>query len=708
MDAVDLVICGAGGHTGRRALCLFPLLRHTLASEAIHVSLHGVVDAVSETHERILSLLEALRLEIQAKKPFSHLVKCLEERTATGPPLLVYDASPTPVHLEHLVLARTHGVHYLGEKPLVTNSHELGLLRTELSPPFSNRVFVDFIETHSAPVEIMTARLRERGVIPHRFVFCREGSGGLKKLLSPHARKGIAGGAILDKSVHDFSILHALLKSSGRAVPDSKALSVAVREALLMPADIEAVLWNEARFLATDNRTLSKPRESVRNTLHEAADAAACVALEGDTWKAEIHTSWLGTRKAEDLLAHVNRTPRDHIGLEPLNLFGSDLEIPISDSRIAVIEGEGGPWLLDFLYKNKGGTGSQVFELGGSPSSLTENSKDPVWLAFPENPLGRVLSTACRSVAGRPDVAHERYIDEAAALWVHELVMTARQKVVEDTENPQLQMENARRAVRVALGLYIETVRENSTTKAVIFDMDNTLFDTKRAVPSVESLSSAYTQHFEIAWEDLEPRVWTRSPSALIAELINEGRLKAGTSEVLVAQAIFSAYADLPVQKPELVRGYDECKAQCAELGLNLALVTTGVWILQARKIQMAGLERDFGTIIIDDARCELGKKMSFEALARKWGLPARRVAVVGDDVKSELKAAEELGMKRVHVGGPPKCPCGAHEHTADFLALERILASWGAAPPAGADCAVVTAPQEPGAPGSVPPDPIV
>ncbi len=663
---------------GRRALCTLPVLQHALSLDGIQLELEALVDVQVKAHEAIESLLQALVLEPRQKKPFVSLAECLSTLQSGDKSYLVYDASPSTLHLPHLILCCKEGFHYLGEKPLVMDPCELMVLRDEIANPArASRIMVDFIETHSSPTCIVASQMKKQAARPTQVELCREGSGGLKKLLFPSARKGIAGGAILDKAVHDLSILHALLFASGATVPGHHQISLEVFDPVLMPADIEAVMWGETRFLGADNEPRPLPKGEVGGVYYYSADARARIELTAPDWTAVVHTSWLGVRRSDELLGELGFPAERHIGIEPQKLFGSSENVlSISDCRIGRVETTTDSWFVDFLYKNKDGAGSTVRKLNSEvEESFQEETSDPVWRAFPANPLGRVLATACRTVLGRACEPYSSFIDEKAILWVHELAIAARKKVLHGDAEPE--MAKTREAVKTALEPHLDCVRRNLTIQVLILDMDNTLFATGEAVPNLEALRLAFERNFDIAWEEIEERVLTRRPNGLVSELVKAGSLKAHLQTAQAEDDVFGAYGDLEVAVPNLVAGYNECRDLWSRLDLKVALVTTGIWILQAKKIQAAGIAKHFTPVVIDDARCELGKESTFEAIMNKLKVPARRVAVVGDDKDSELEAARALGMRRVHITTEPGCACGAREHIRDFHGLTRVLDKW-------------------------------
>jgi len=129
--------------------------------------------------------------------------------------LLFYDSSPTDYHYTYLseffeevsynlnIKTRI----YLGEKPLcadVTSLNDINDAPHEL-------VFCDLIEMVN-PTFINTKEYIEKQKLDIiELNFWRAGSFAIEKLLNPNNRGGVQGGALLDKSPHDFSISVGLL-----------------------------------------------------------------------------------------------------------------------------------------------------------------------------------------------------------------------------------------------------------------------------------------------------------------------------------------------------------------------------------------------------------------------------------------------------------------------------------------------------------------
>jgi putative hydrolase of the HAD superfamily len=78
-------------------------------------------------------------------------------------------------------------------------------------------------------------------------------------------------------------------------------------------------------------------------------------------------------------------------------------------------------------------------------------------------------------------------------------------------------------------------------------------------------------------------------------------------------------------------------------------LVTTGFTKMQNSKIRQLNLKNDFEQIfVIDPGMTGLTKKDVFKKILTDYEYTAKDVLVVGDDINSEIKAAQELGIDSV------------------------------------------------------------
>ncbi len=78
-------------------------------------------------------------------------------------------------------------------------------------------------------------------------------------------------------------------------------------------------------------------------------------------------------------------------------------------------------------------------------------------------------------------------------------------------------------------------------------------------------------------------------------------------------------------------------------------LVTTGFVKLQYSKIRGMNIEKDFKEIhVIDPMASDKTKKDVFADILKRHGYSSAEVLVVGDDLESEIKAAQTLGIDTV------------------------------------------------------------
>ena len=118
---------------------------------------------------------------------------------------VVYDASPTDEHYANLDFFFTKfpikKIAYLGEKPLFIYPEHLQHIKNE----DVSSLFCEFIETVNPVFLAVKQYLSENNLIIKEMWFWRGGSSAIKKAIEAD-RPGISGGALFDKSPHDFSI----------------------------------------------------------------------------------------------------------------------------------------------------------------------------------------------------------------------------------------------------------------------------------------------------------------------------------------------------------------------------------------------------------------------------------------------------------------------------------------------------------------------
>lgn len=172
--------------------------------------------------------------------------------------------------------------------------------------------------------------------------------------------------------------------------------------------------------------------------------------------------------------------------------------------------------------------------------------------------------------------------------------------------------------------------------KALIFDLDDTIYATKSVV------SDMYKDLFAL----LKPKV-----SETVFSNIQEDIL---TTPFHIIADRYAIDRDLRDQglKICLEMDFEGPMQTFADYKLTLNnsadryLVTAGYIRLQKSKIRQLGIEKDFKEIFIPDPYAsELTKTDVFEQILNKYNYKPSDVLVIGDNAESEIAAAKELGI---------------------------------------------------------------
>ncbi len=276
MRKLNIVFLGFG-RMGRAAFASLKQIEGRLRQEGIDPHLLAVFEAdenlVSELTERTGA--KAVFVDIAAAQPIP-LNQLLHQQLGldADDEFLVYDATPSSCHVENLVAVCKHYPRavYLGEKPVFTSRGGLAMLER-----FGSRVLCDFVDSQNESVLKVLAMQRGLFCI-HRLRFWRLNSSGLQKLSDPHMRRGIEGGALLDKGIHDIA-LAAILMRNQQITPASWTVEEAVNLAFMPSADAD--------------------------DLADAAGYAKLQSLASPSLEAEFHYSWIGVQRFDDLSSDI-------------------------------------------------------------------------------------------------------------------------------------------------------------------------------------------------------------------------------------------------------------------------------------------------------------------------------------------------------------------------------------------------------------------
>ena len=182
--------------------------------------------------------------------------------------------------------------------------------------------------------------------------------------------------------------------------------------------------------------------------------------------------------------------------------------------------------------------------------------------------------------------------------------------------------------------------QEAMKKKAIIFDLDNTLY----SVDSIgEKLFSVLFKLFE-------------DDGSLNIELKNIKRdIMQKPFQTVAAQYSFSkTLIEKCITHLKMLTYHGNLSAfndykHVKKIEADKFLVTTGFTRLQQSKIKSLGIANDFKEIhIVDITNYYTTKKEVFSEILLRHNYNVDDVLVIGDDVESEIKAAQQLGIEAV------------------------------------------------------------
>jgi len=176
--------------------------------------------------------------------------------------------------------------------------------------------------------------------------------------------------------------------------------------------------------------------------------------------------------------------------------------------------------------------------------------------------------------------------------------------------------------------------------KAIIFDLDNTIYGVPTigdelfaALLQTIQESGAYKSDFEAVKKDI-----MRKPFQVVAATHH-------FSDALTQKGM-ELLSNLRYEGP--IQYFDDYE-ETRNLTIDKYLVTTGFIQLQQSKIEGMNIGPAFKEIhIVDPATSDKTKKDVFADIIQRNNYDINDVLVVGDDLHSEIKAAQDLGIEVV------------------------------------------------------------
>lgn len=483
---VGFVVLGAAGYMGESGLEAIAQLQ----KDGLDIGLVGALEANERTQYYAREAMIAagirqghrapIRLAAPGLGSLAEIAVGYKNAFPPGAPIIIYDATPTWDHKDNLdyFMGREEGdgLFYLGEKPIFTDPADV----EAFSDAWPNRqIFCDFIELVN-PV-FLTAKeyIRKNRLRIDRLWFWRAGSVGIERLLGG-GRRGVQGGSLLDKSVHDLALTIGFLGHN--RVRCQVVKDAAVRGLMLHSA--QAMEQPEPRLLALDSvqegyATERDIAKVLRPSLLEARrklPADALFELEVDWYvngadepiPAHYLSSWVGTGRTSGL-EHLLRGRLADLGFEnsvwldatPGKPLGTRYRYTREDVRVAILEcspsGEPGgerrrvtivcnfltgkadkhdppdkkdrPQRKVWVFESYGDGPAQLcFEQGGPGDYLAEKRSD--------------LSEVFRNVVAHCAQEGDAVMSRNCTLRVHKVLLEAQNRAMRSLLTPEGTMES--------------------------------------------------------------------------------------------------------------------------------------------------------------------------------------------------------------------------------------------------------------------------
>lgn len=182
--------------------------------------------------------------------------------------------------------------------------------------------------------------------------------------------------------------------------------------------------------------------------------------------------------------------------------------------------------------------------------------------------------------------------------------------------------------------------------KLLIFDLDDTLFETK----------SIAKEAVKPIFDQFEPLLINKFGTALTAQIVPE--LWKYPFDFVAQKYKFDDHQNAEfarlINSHEYkfnIQTFDDFN-MVESLSQEKILVTTGFSKLQHAKIHFLGIKEKFSEIHIDDILSpkRIFKKGIFQRILSERQLDSKSVYIIGDNPNSELKAGFELGLQTVQV----------------------------------------------------------
>ncbi len=203
--------------------------------------------------------------------------------------------------------------------------------------------------------------------------------------------------------------------------------------------------------------------------------------------------------------------------------------------------------------------------------------------------------------------------------------------------------------------------------KAVVFDLDRTLFDRYATFKSILKTDIAYTVFKAEKGADAILKEWTFADKQFIhlgakhwdcvydhlksKDLICDNIPK----ENFFADNIARLFSKTAILYPDTVSTLEHLK----KAGIKLGIITNGKHELQMRKIEMLGITEYFQQIIISrDYNTDKPDRALFDIMAKRLNIAPKEILFVGDDPINDVDGARRAEYKTAWINASGFWPC--------------------------------------------------
>jgi putative hydrolase of the HAD superfamily len=202
--------------------------------------------------------------------------------------------------------------------------------------------------------------------------------------------------------------------------------------------------------------------------------------------------------------------------------------------------------------------------------------------------------------------------------------------------------------------------------KLIIFDLDNTLFDTYGQLGTKiigEMILRMKRAGLTKRQEDVLRKKYPFTGFRILAE-----ELKLPER---IRQIGMSAYEEMDISN---IKPFFDVMV-LGKIGYEKSLVTSGSKAIQLKKVDVLGIKHYFDDIVVDESNSNDGRKTIFSELAVQHKAKPGQVIVIGDNPEIELAAGKKLGMLTVQITRRDNVLKGeADHHVKNLYEFEELL----------------------------------